>query len=258
MKRKQSPQYSAPALEKGLDILEYLVGQHVARSQTEIAQYLNRSQSEIYRMLACLEGRGYVLKEEGSGNYRVSLRLYQLAHEQSPVGQLRGAALLPMEALAEATRQSCHLSVQQGSMLIVLMERTPARHICLAVGEGTCLPLSRTASGMVLLSRMPGEVAARVLCGDPHYKAASKNARKALLSTLSGIRSKGHLVTESSLTESTTDIAIPVGVNNTDTAAVMALSFVSPAGARSPRTAAYLKSALASAAQINKNLGIKT
>ena len=123
MNVSQKSPYSAPALEKGLDILEFLAGERFSNSQVDIAKALGRSQGEIYRMLACLEERGYVLKEPNTGNYRLSLRLYQLAHRQSSTMLLRHAAMLPLDALADETGQSCHLSVRQGGGLVVLIKR---------------------------------------------------------------------------------------------------------------------------------------
>jgi len=55
--------YRAPALDKGLEILEYLSGQRMPLTQLEIADGLQRSSGEIYRMLLCLEERGYLARE---------------------------------------------------------------------------------------------------------------------------------------------------------------------------------------------------
>jgi len=53
--------YTAPALEKGLDILELLAGEGGGLLQNAIAQRLSRSATELFRMLSVLERRGYVL-----------------------------------------------------------------------------------------------------------------------------------------------------------------------------------------------------
>ena len=44
-------QYHAPALDKGLDILEILSANVASQSPVEIASGINRSSNEIYRML---------------------------------------------------------------------------------------------------------------------------------------------------------------------------------------------------------------
>src|SRR5439155_26871848 len=114
--------YSVPALEKGLDLLEELAAQPQARSQTDLARALGRSPSEIFRMLACLERRGYILKEEASGRSRLTLRHLELAHTHTPVDQLLHAAAGPLRDLARRVRESVHLSVLSDGKLLVLSQ----------------------------------------------------------------------------------------------------------------------------------------
>ena len=56
----RTPKYTAPALEKGLDILEHLSRSDAGLTQAEIARVLGRSVSEIFRMLVVLQERGYI------------------------------------------------------------------------------------------------------------------------------------------------------------------------------------------------------
>ena len=77
-------------------------------SQTTIAQRLSRSATELFRMLAVLERRGYVARH-GDGSYRLTLRLFELAHQHPPLKRLLTVALPAMQELAGATRQSNHL-----------------------------------------------------------------------------------------------------------------------------------------------------
>ena len=72
----------------------------------------------------------------------MTLRLFELGHRQHTAALLRKASHRPMEELAEEIGQSCHLSFQHGTSLIVMMERMPARRICLSVGEGATLGLA--------------------------------------------------------------------------------------------------------------------
>ena len=59
-------------------------------------------------MLAVLERRGYVTREP-DGGYRLTLRLFELAHQHPPLKRLLTVALPAMQELALATRQSNHL-----------------------------------------------------------------------------------------------------------------------------------------------------
>jgi DNA-binding IclR family transcriptional regulator len=251
--KRAERRYQAPALDKGLEILEYLSGQRTPLTQLEIAKGLRRSSGEIYRLLLCLEERGYLAREAKSGKFRLTLRLYELAHSHNPTMLLRRAARMPMEALAEKIEQACHLSAPYGTSLLVLMECMPSRRICLAVGEGTVLPMILTTSGKLMLSRMDGDSAKALLDTDAEYRAMSEAKRRALLRQLETARGTELLKTESGLRIGITDIAVPVGIEGTDAFAILAISCL-PGIDEKPACAALRRCA----SQINRNLGLAT
>jgi uncharacterized membrane protein len=80
VERRAAPQYAVPALEKGLDIVEYLADQAVPMTQSQLARALNRQPGELFRMLACLEGRGYVRRDPTNGGYALTLAVPARAH----------------------------------------------------------------------------------------------------------------------------------------------------------------------------------
>ena len=84
--------YRAPALDKGLDIIELLASADEGMSQTEIAKALNRSPNEIYRMLDRLVRRAYV-RRTGGDRYEITLKLFELAHARPPMHRLISQAM---------------------------------------------------------------------------------------------------------------------------------------------------------------------
>ena len=75
---KAKKNYSAPALEKGLDIIELLSKSTIGFSQADIAKGLNRSVNEIYRMLNILVLRNYIELDEDTERYKLTFKLLQL------------------------------------------------------------------------------------------------------------------------------------------------------------------------------------
>src|SRR4051812_35782240 len=146
----RAPSYAVPALEKGLDLLEALAALPGDRSQAELARALGRSPSEIFRMLNCLERRGYIVKDAASGRYQLTLRLYELAHTHTPVDQLLRAAEGPMRELARRVRESVHLSVLSDGKLLVLSQVESQNRTRVSVEIGARFPVALTASGRIL------------------------------------------------------------------------------------------------------------
>src|SRR5690606_7969001 len=71
----EDDRYRAPALDKGLDIIELLAGTAEGLSQAEIAKALDRTPNEIYRMLDRLVRRAYVRRTPGD-RYEITLKLF--------------------------------------------------------------------------------------------------------------------------------------------------------------------------------------
>ncbi|WP_443939404.1 IclR family transcriptional regulator [Pedobacter sp. MW01-1-1] len=210
MKEKES-KYQAPALDKGLDILEYLSSQSIPLSQTEIATGIDKSPNEIYRMLMSLESRGYILRDEVSGKYRLSLKLFYLSHRHSPIDELRKAAQYPLEELANTVKQSCHLSILYMNQVMVVMHAKSPGPIALSIEEGNLFPLPLTASGKVLLAYMPAHERSTTLRNNAIFKKFGKSQQEDFLVSLDTIRETGAYLKTSDLAQGVTDISIPIG-----------------------------------------------
>ena len=219
--------YHAPALDKGLDILEFLSANTAAQSQVEIANGINRNSNEIYRMLVCLEERGYIVKEGTSGKYQLSLRLFQIAHRHSPVDALLRASKTPLEYLAQRIRQSCHLSVLDHNQLVIVAQGRNPGPVSLSVEVGSVFPLFRTTSGKVFLAYKEEDERRDMLASSEHFQSLSKQKQKAFFKKLDQIRDTGYLVQKSDLTIGVTDIAAPIGTAKSGIVSVLAASCLS-------------------------------
>lgn len=148
--------YSAPALEKGLDILEMLCRSEGPLSQKEIAQKLGRSVGEIYRMVTCLVDRNYVAQVDES-SYTITTKLYELSHINPPTHRLLFEAMPLMQRLAKELDQSCHLTVySQGKQLVLAKVDAPSG-MGFSVRTGSELDVLISASGRVLLAFQTNE-----------------------------------------------------------------------------------------------------
>jgi len=142
--------YSVPAAEKALDIIEFLAGQSDGMTVTEIAAALGRSVHELYRVVLVLEARGYLYRRSGSDRYRISLKLFELAHQTSSVRQLTDAALPTMQALSPMAQQSCHLAVLSGHEALIVLQIDSPLPMRYSVMLGAKFDFAETSSGVVI------------------------------------------------------------------------------------------------------------
>lgn len=148
--KTQSASYSAPALEKGLDILEALCHSSEGLNQKEISARLGRSTSELYRMINCLERRKYISHQ--GDKYAITTKLFQLSRIHPPTDRLVTAALPIMQGLAHNVGFSCDLRVyNMGSQTVIASINTPGG-IGFNVRTGAEIEIAPSASGRVLLA----------------------------------------------------------------------------------------------------------
>jgi len=144
--------YPAPALEKGLDILELFASTPGGLTVSEVARTLNRTVSEIFRMLLCLEQRGYLSQTENREKYHLTLQLFHMAQEHPPTKRLVTEALPAMHSLAYKLRQSCHLGVIDGGHVVIVAQVDAPESTGFYVKMGSKVELMHAATGHVILA----------------------------------------------------------------------------------------------------------
>lgn len=118
--RAKKRDYRAPALEKGLDVLELLAANRGGLTLTQISSALERSSSELFRMVQVLEARGYVGRAADEDGLILTNKLFALGMARAPAKDLLEAALPTMRAVCPRIGQSCHLAVASGDQMVVV------------------------------------------------------------------------------------------------------------------------------------------
>ena len=144
--------YRAPALDKGLDIIELLALSAEGLTQAQIANHLKKSVNEIYRMLNTLKERGYVEFEEKTDQYKLSFKLLNLSANFDPTKSLLEKATPIMREIAAITNQSIHLSIYTAGKLLVVAQFDSGSPFNYHVKIGSTFDLLETSSGRVLLT----------------------------------------------------------------------------------------------------------
>ena len=202
--------YRAPALDKGLDILELLASQPQGLTRAEIVKEMDRSASEIYRMLERLVARQYVARNPSGDRYALSLKLFALAHMHPPTSRLINQALPVMDEFTRGAEQSCHMGVyDRGNVLIAAQVNSPSGW-SFSVQRGARAGLLDTASGHVLLAFSDAVSRQRMLAEHTPVDGEVPIADAALLQSLEHILERGYLERESAQSFGVVDISFPV------------------------------------------------
>lgn len=198
--------YRAPALDKGLDMIELLAATDEGLTLKDIADALGRSPTELYRMLDRLARRGYVARQ--GDRYELTMKLFLLAHGRPPLRRLVNLALPVMRRLAAATRQACHLVQYDRGDLIVIAQAEGPGYWGLSVRVGARVGLVNTGSGHVILAH--ASPADRALMLAEHAPLPHEVAPEGLQARLEQVRAQGFEAMDSAQTPGVQNLSVPV------------------------------------------------
>jgi DNA-binding IclR family transcriptional regulator len=253
--KKPRPDYAVPALDRGLDVFELLASSETSLSLTEMASALGQTPSAVFRILSRLENRSYVVRHPASGRYRLSLKLFELAHTHSPIEHITTISAKPMREVAESVRESVHLSVLSNRRIVVLLDIGSPLRVRFTHEVGAQFPAVFTNSGRLLLAYLSPEALEDHLAKDPDYVQFSAVEREAFHEELKKIRRNRYALSSSEERAGMKDIAVLVG--NPAIGATAALAIACLGGGKSGSETNRLISELQEcAAKITKDLGV--
>jgi DNA-binding IclR family transcriptional regulator len=200
--------YRAPALEKGLDILELLAGSRRPLSLNQISSTLDRSTSELFRMVQVLEFRGYVAIAGSGDGYVLTNKLFAIGMRRAPTKDLIEAALPVMRRLSESIRQSCHLAVSSGDQMVVVARVEAPGDLGFSVRIGYRIALISSASGLVLYAFQPELL--RIEWKARLFEGLSRRAWVNFEQRGHVARKAGYVTVESTAVDGVIDLSAPV------------------------------------------------
>lgn len=204
-----SDRYRAPALDKGLDILELLAGIETGLTQAEIAKALDRSPNEFYRMLDRLARRGYVARVDGD-RYALTLKMFGMAQQHAPTRRLASLGTPLMRDLAQRTRQGNQLVVfDRGNAVVIAQQEAPG-YWGISIRVGSHIGLFNTGSGHVLLAFASPARRRMMLAENRDTGAPARDVPPELEARFEKIRADGYEAMRSAQTVGVTNLSAPV------------------------------------------------
>jgi DNA-binding IclR family transcriptional regulator len=192
---EQAPLH-APALQRGLALLQELATRPHGASQSELAEALRLPQTAVHRLALTLEHLGYLSREPRSRAWRVTHKLLLLGQPHSGTRSLAEACLPALRAILELTNETTQLCVLADNDC-VLIEQLPSRHpFKYFVDLGSRPPIQCCAPGKAMLAFLEPS-RQRAILQNIHYKAFTPRSllsESALLKELERVREEGFAV----------------------------------------------------------------
>lgn len=194
------------AVERALDILLCFTTD-TELGLTEIAGKVALHKSTVHRLLASLEGRGFVIRDAATDKYRLGFRIWELSANMSQADDPAAILLPEMELLRDAIGETISLYLRDGKERIRIQAVQSNQAIRRVAPVGARLPIYVGASSKVLIAFADEDVR-RTILDDPAWPAAID--RRAFADQLEDIRRLGYATSFEERETGATAVSAPI------------------------------------------------
>lgn len=202
-----------PAVDRVLNILEYVAQQRESVSVKEVAGHLQIPPTSAFRLVKQLVLRGYLEEEENRpGCYHLGLQVLALFNGMTYINDLRQVAHLDLDRLAVESRQAVQLGVLKGKNVTYIEQVLPPNPVILYTAPYSVLPLNISASGKVLAAFASPEARRHLLEGTIFSKQTPNtiDTIQDFTSQLEEVRQLGYAVDDEEFSPGIGCLAAPV------------------------------------------------
>jgi DNA-binding IclR family transcriptional regulator len=192
---KPSRDVTVQAVVRAFAVLDVL-GAAPSSSLTEVAQRLRMHKSTVHRLLATLERVGYVVQDEATQRYRLTLEVLDLAASVLASIDIRTKALPVMHRLVQEVQETAHLGVLIDGEIVCIESLASARPFAVMRLVGKHGAAHVSSMGKVILAHQREDVVERIISekGLPRFTEYSITDPQAFRAHLTLVRSRGWAV----------------------------------------------------------------
>ena len=213
---------------KALSLLDHFDTRRPEIGLVDLAKLAQIDKATTRRLLVALAAKGFVEQDPATRRYRLGAALVRLARVREAAFPLIDIARPVVEALAQRTGETVHISQIAGETLssVFVCESPHANRVSVDVGQ--TLPFNCTASGLAFLSAAPEAFQTQVMNGPlPRVTQKSIATPAALKKRIQETRKLGYATSDQGFENGVVSVA--AAIMGPSGAAIGALSIASPA-----------------------------
>ncbi|MGW4335939.1 IclR family transcriptional regulator [Rhodococcus koreensis] len=251
---------TAPALRRGLDVLELLADEDAGLRVPEITQRLDLPRASTHELVNTLVDRGYLNLSKETGRVTLGVNALRLG-----AGYERGldVATVGRECATEVAaecRETVQIVVRDGADAVFIVRIDSTRSVRLVSHVGSRIPASCTAGGKMLLAALPASELDVLFPTDSALVAMTANSirtRERLDGELSTARRRGWSQENCESNDDIACVAAPVYDRHNACVAAMSISVPVLRWSEDERDR-YVELVRSGAATMSQRLGVAT
>jgi len=181
---------SAPALERGLLLLEMLAESSRGLTISELVRKAKLPKSSIHCLILTLERNGYLQQCSRTHRFRFAAKMFSLADQALTRMEIRQLAAPYLYDLMRQTKLTVHLAVMEHDQIVLIEKVEPPGMLKIASWIGRRMDINCTGVGKALIANLGDEEIDRLIKehGLPRHNENTIRSSKALKIQLAEIR----------------------------------------------------------------------
>ncbi len=197
------PDFKVPNLQRGLEVIEFLVQSQRGFTVSELARELGFPKNSTSRILNALQYYGYIDKDETTREFSLTRKLFSMAYSGGNEKNLMEKSMDIMRQLRDETGETVVISVMDGREGLILEQvqgTHPFRFVC---DPGIRQPAHAASSPKVIIAHMGDDLRDSFVAGMefPKMTATTITSAKRFRAELKEIRLCGYALDRGELLE---------------------------------------------------------
>jgi DNA-binding IclR family transcriptional regulator len=237
-------------------VLELFESGREEMTLSEIARNMDTAPSGIYAIVSTLEDLGCLTRNPDTKQYRLGLKILELASRLIGSLDVRDEARATLRRLAADHRANSHLAVLYDDEVLYIDTEITAATFVLPEIIGRRAPSYCTALGKALLAYNP-DAADRVLSAEPYPAMTSRTITTGdkLRRQLLQVVERGHAVDREEFHEGIVCIAAPIRNFRGEVAAALSVSIAS-SRLKQESLSGFVESVMRGAREVSERMGL--
>lgn len=203
------------SLMRGLALLEaFADADGKPMRLNELALRTGLSPSTTHRLLASLQGAGYVTRDQDSNGYMLGHRIVGTAATiQQRTSHLRAIARPHLERIAAETGETTNLVVLDDCLSVYIDKVDGTHALRMAMRVGSTFPAHTSASAKAILAHQADDSALRLIFADQPLHRYARNTivtAAAFKATFKAVRAEGYAIESEEVGPGVSCIAAPI------------------------------------------------
>jgi IclR family KDG regulon transcriptional repressor len=255
---KPNGRITAPALRRGLDILELFLEHNDGLRVPEITERLGIPRASVHELVGTLAERGYLQAvSEPPSRFVLGVRAFQLGGAYERELDLAALGRESSRRIAAECGETVQIVVRDGRYVVYIVKVDSTHSIRLVSDVGSRLPSYCTAGGKALLAALPAEEIDVLFPDDEALKPMTANSistRERLFAELDLTRKRGWSEENSESNENVACVSAPVYDRSGKCVAAISIS-IPTLRLDEGKKADYIDLVVKGAAELSTNLG---